>query len=83
MFRKSFALMAAVSLAVTPTLAQASAQSLSVQPAIERAGAPAGDSELRRRGGFVAPAVAVIIVILGILTATGTIFDDDSRTPSP
>ncbi|MDQ8757937.1 hypothetical protein RCO27_17055 [Sphingosinicella sp. LHD-64] len=34
-------------------------------------------------GGWLAPAVAAAIVIAGILTATGVIFDDDDEPTSP
>ena len=74
MYRNLIALAAAASLVATPALAQSEAASaLSVQRA-----APVSENANELNGGsWFAPAVAIAIVVLGILTATGVIFDDD------
>jgi hypothetical protein len=72
MFAKSAALLAALSLAASPALAQPSAQPLSIQ----RSAAPtAGGSRLE--GQSVLPAVLFLAIILGgVLLATGVIGDN-------
>lgn len=81
MFSRVFAGVAALTLMASPSIAQAGAAPLSIQPAaVERAGAPQGDSELSG-GSWLAPALFAAIVIAGILTATGVIFDDDPDSP--
>jgi len=80
MFSRVFAGVAAVSLATVPTLAHAAAEPLSIQPAIERAGAAPGDSQLAGRS-WLPPILFAAIVLGGILTATGVIFDDDPDSP--
>ena len=80
MLRRSFAFLAAATMAAAPVVAQPSAAPLSVAA---RAGAPAGQGSDLRGGNFVVPAIALIIVILGILTATGVIFDNDHPPTSP
>ena len=81
MFSRVFAGLAAVSLAASPTLAQATAAPLSIQPAaVERAGAAPGDSQLNG-GSWLPPVLFAAIVIAGVLMATGVIFDDDPDSP--
>jgi hypothetical protein len=78
MLKKSLVALAALSLAVSPALAQDSAQSLSVAEASD------SDGGLFQPGGaIVAQLVFVTIIILGVLTATGTIFDDGENSTSP
>lgn len=76
MFAKSAALLAALTLAASPVVAQPSAQPLSLQPAVERSGAPIqGESSLEGRNVF--PAILFLaIVVGGILLATGVIGDN-------
>jgi hypothetical protein len=80
MLRRSFAFLAAATIAAAPVVAQPSAAPLSVAA---RAGVPAEQGSDLRGGNFVVPAIALIIVILGILTATGVIFDNDHPPTSP
>ena len=76
MFAKSAALLAALSLAASPALAQPSAQPLSIQPAVERAGAPIHDGS-RLEGGNWLPAILFLAIVAGgVLLATGVIFPD-------
>ena len=78
MLRRSLAFAAAASLAASPVLAQPSAAPLSV----ERAGAVTGQSNDLRGGADWFPAILfATIVVLGVLTATGVIFDDDPDSP--
>ena len=75
MFSRVFTGVAALSL-MAPTLAYAAAEPLSIQPAaIERSGAASGDSRLAG-GSWLPPILFAAIVLAGILTATGVIFDD-------
>lgn len=76
MFKMFMTGLAALSMAATPAAAAASsASALAIQPAAETDGATGNP--------FTAPGAAIgfglfsLIVVLGILTATGTIFDDD------
>lgn len=72
---------AGLSLVASPVLAQ-SAQPLSVQPAlIERAGGAEDGSELAG-GSWFPPVLFGLIVIAGVLTATGVLFDDDDDVPT-
>ena len=74
MLRQSLAFLAAASMAASPVLAQSSAASLSVA----RAGASTDDAGRLRGGADWFPALLfAAIVIAGILTATGIIFDDE------
>ena len=75
MYRNLVALAAAASLSAAPAFAQSeSAEALSIQRA-----APAVQNSNQLEGGsWVAPLLAATIVILGVLTATGVIFDDDN-----
>lgn len=79
MFRKTLAMLAATSLIGSPALAQSEAASLSVA----RAGAPAEGANDLRGNVWFPPLLFATIVILGILTATGVIFDDDEEPESP
>ena len=84
MLRRSLAFLAAATRAAAPVAAQSStAPSAAPLSVTARAGAPAGQGNDLRGGSFVAPAIALIIVILGILTATGVIFDNDHPPTSP
>ena len=79
MLRQSLAFVAAASMAASPVLAQSSAAPLSISA---RAGADTGDgNDLVGRGGWFPPLLFATIVILGALTATGVIFDDDNDLP--
>jgi hypothetical protein len=80
MLRKSIAFGAALALSASPVAAQPSAHSLSVQPSVQRAGAPGGASHLDGASWFPA-ALFGLIVIGGVLLATGVLFDDDDETP--
>jgi hypothetical protein len=73
MFGKSAALIAALSLAASPALAQPSAAPLSVQPALARAGAPIQGSSRLEGGNWLPPLLFLAIVAGGILLATGVI----------
>ena len=73
MLRKSLAFMAALSMSAAPVLAQPSAAPLSVA----RAGATTQDSNELRGGSWLPPVLAALIIIGGILLATGIIFDED------
>lgn len=79
MFAKSAALLAALSLAASPALAQASAQPLSIQ----RSAAPMEDGS-RLDGGNILPAILFLaIVVGGVLLATGVIGDNNHPPVSP
>ena len=82
MFGKSVAMLAALSLAASPALAQASAQPLSIQPALQRAAAPMDDGS-QLRGGNVVPVVVFALIVFGVLMATGVIFKDHRTPTSP
>jgi hypothetical protein len=81
MLNKVVAAAAAASIATAPALAQ-SASSPSAPASVDRAGAAVEGSQLRG-GSYFAPALAALIVLLGVLTATGVIFDDDEKPVSP
>ena len=83
MFAKSAALLAALSLAASPALAQASAEPLSIQPSLERSAAPMeGESQLE--GQNIIPAILFLAIIAGgVLLATGVIGDNDHPPVSP
>ena len=83
MFAKSAALLAALSLAASPALAQASAQPLSIQPSVERSAAPMS-GESRLEGQNIIPAILFLAIIAGgVLLATGVIGDNDHPPVSP
>ena len=80
MFAKSTALLAALSLAASPALAQASAQPLSLQPSLERSGAPI-QGENRLEGQNIIPEILFLAIIVGgVLLATGVIGDNHHPT---
>ncbi len=72
-FKGLIAATAAIALATTPALAQASAAPAPAAETVEEG------SELR--GGIIVPLIAVIAVILGILALTSD--DDDDLPTSP
>jgi hypothetical protein len=83
MFAKSAALLAALSLAASPALAQPSAAPLSLQPAIERSGAPM-QGESRLEGQSILPIILLVAILTGgVLLATGVIFDNHHPPVSP
>lgn len=84
MLKKLLVAATSMSLAVSPAIAQSSAAAAAPQPTME----VVDGSELRGRGrgqarGFIiAPLVALTLIILGILLATGNFpFDDDDKGP--
>jgi tetrahydromethanopterin S-methyltransferase subunit D len=80
---KIAAALAALSLAASPVLAQPSAQPLSLQPAMTRAGAPMQDAN-GIEGHDVFPVILFVSIIIGgILLATGVIGDNDHPPISP
>ena len=83
MLKKIVVAASAMSLAVSPAVAQ-SARTAAAAPAVA-APQPAAEqvdgSELRAPGAPIAGAVFVIIIILGVLLAAGILFDDDDGTP--
>jgi hypothetical protein len=78
MFRKSVAALAAVAFIASPVLAQASSAPVA---AVQRAGPAAGDSSQLAGGPILPPILAATIIILGILMATGVVFDNDDSDP--
>ena len=72
MLGKSAALIAAVSLAASPALAQPSAQPLSLQPTFARMGAPIHGAN-RFSTDSAAPIVMLVLIVGGILLATHVI----------
>lgn len=84
MLRRSLAFLAAATMVAAPVAAQSStAPSAAPLSVSARAGAPAGQASDLRGGNYVVPLIAVAIIILGILTATGVIFDNDHPPTSP
>lgn len=73
--------LAGIALLAAPAVAQPSAQALSVQPAIERAGASGEDGSALEGGSWIAPLLGGLIVIGGVLLAAGVIFDNDDEDP--
>ena len=83
MFAKSAALLAALSLAASPALAQPSAQPLSLQPAVERSGAPM-QGHSRLEGANIVPLILFLAIVTGgVLLATGVIGDNHHPPVSP
>jgi hypothetical protein len=78
MLRQSLAFVAAASMAASPVLASPSAAPLSLSA---RAGADAENGNDLMGGTWFPPLLFATIVILGALTATGVIFDDDNDLP--
>ena len=77
MLRHAFAFLAASSLAITPVAIQAAQSGPAAPLSVARAGADTtGGSELSG-DDWLPIALFATIVILGILMATGVIFDDD------
>jgi hypothetical protein len=76
MLRQTLAFVAAASMAAAPVMAQAqpSAAPLSVA---DRAGAETANGNDLRGGNWFPPVLFALIVLGGILLATGVIFDDD------
>jgi hypothetical protein len=83
MFAKSAALLAALSLAASPALAQASAQPLSLQPSLERSAAPMSGENRLEGQSILPPILFLAIIVGGVLLATGVIFDNDHPPVSP
>lgn len=78
MFRMSLAALAAAALVTTPVLAQTSTIPAD---AVQRSGAEtSGESQLAG-GPILPPILAATIIVLGVLMATGVIFDNDDETP--
>ncbi len=80
MLSRVLAPLACIALIATPAVAQSSAQSLSLEPLAERAGADMDGANAMEGGSWIAPVLAAAIVIGGILLATGVLFDDDEPT---
>jgi hypothetical protein len=80
MLSKSAALLASLSLAASPALAQPSAQPLSLQPTLQRAAAPMQGSQ-RLEGDHVVPIVILVILIGGILLAAHVFNNGPPRSP--
>jgi hypothetical protein len=79
MMKKVLAATVALSLGAAPTLAQSAASTASPALANESL---SGSEQLGEGGSFIAPAIAGIIVVLGILLATDTWpFDEDDEDP--
>ena len=73
MLRSSLAFLAALSMSAAPVLAQPAAAPLSVA----RASASTENGNDLNGGSWFPPVLAALIIIGGILLATGVIFDDD------
>ena len=82
MLRRPLAFLAAAAMATAPVAARPSAAA-APQAVAARAGAPTEHSSDLRGGSLVAPAIAAIIIILGVLLATGVILDNDHPPTSP
>lgn len=78
MFRKSLAALAAVAFVASPVIAQTSSAPLAD---VQRAGAATEDPSELAGGAILPPILAATIIVLGVLMATGVIFDDDDSTP--
>ncbi|WP_129792980.1 hypothetical protein [Sphingosinicella sp. CPCC 101087] len=79
MFQKALVLATAASMVATPVMAQSAVSPPTAAP-VQRAGASVDGNELAG-GNLFAPALAALIILLGILTATGVIFDNDGEDP--
>jgi hypothetical protein len=78
MLRVPVAAVAALAMALSP-IAVAAAQPVVVPDS--RAGAAADDASALAGGPWLPPLLFATIVVLGVLTATGVLFDDDGDTP--
>jgi hypothetical protein len=82
MFMKSAAMAAALATAAVPTLANAQAMEPSSASALSLQSDSGGSSD--EGGIFASPgsgigiALFITVIVLGVLTATGTLFDDDT-----
>ncbi len=82
MFARILAPLAGAALIAAPAIAQ-SAAPLPAQPAaVERAGGGDGQGSRLEGGSWIAPALAALIVLGGVLLAAG-VFDDDDEPVSP
>ncbi len=81
MFRKSLVAFASAALIAVPVAAQNPAAALSVAPSV-RAGASVEGNDQLEGGSIIAPILFAAIVVLGVLTATGTLFNDDQDSVS-
>jgi len=83
MVARAIAFLAGFSLAVSPAIAQPSAQALSLGNApTARAAAPT-DDESDLAGGGLIPMLAVVAIIAGgVLLVTGVFGDDDNDNPT-
>lgn len=79
MLRSSFAAAAALSLIASPVIAQTASAPIEGSA---RASATTEDSNQLANGGWLPAALFAAIVILGILTATEVIFDNDNDQPA-
>jgi hypothetical protein len=82
MVGKKLALLASIALAAGPVFAEPSAQALSIQPAVARAGAPEGESALDGGANWLPAILFAGIIVGGILLATGVIGDNDHDRPA-
>ncbi|HEY5712365.1 MAG TPA: hypothetical protein VIT38_10760 [Allosphingosinicella sp.] len=84
MLGKNLALLASIALAGAPAFAEPSAQALSIQPEIARAGALVGEdgSDLDGGANWVPAILFAAILVGGVLLATGVIGDNDHDTPA-
>lgn len=78
MLRSSFAVAAALSLIASPVIAQTASAPVDSGA---RASATTEDSNELANGGWLPAALFATIVILGVLTATEVIFDNDNDQP--
>lgn len=77
MLRHSLGFLAAVSMTAAPVLAQPSAAPLSVA----RASASTDEGNALNGGSWFPPVLAALIIIGGVLLATGVLFDDGPDSP--
>ncbi len=82
MFKKSLLAFASVALVAAPVAAQNPAAALSIAPSA-RAGASVAGNDQLEGGSIIAPLLFATIVVLGVLTATGTLFDEDNDDDFP
>ncbi len=82
MLRKYLVAFASAALVAAPVAAQNPAASLSMAPSV-RAGASVEGNDQLGNGSIIAPILFAAIVVLGVLTATGTLFDEDNDDDFP